>query len=251
MGPAKDLFSKQAHAYARFRPTYPPELFEYLASLVAGRALAWDCGTGNGQAAVGLTPYFKRIIATDLSEKQIAQAKRHPKIDYRTAVAEDSPLLDKSADLTISAQAAHWFNLERFYGQVRRVLKPGGIIALWCYGRNRKMEQPIGDMVGRYAADIVGSFWEPEIKNYVWTEYKTLPFPFDEITAPDFQIKAEWDLAQLLGYLSSWSSGHKFADERGINPLTLIEPELRKAWKPAKRTIRVNWDIHLRVGRLP
>src|SRR6266498_1141048 len=84
----KDHFSKQAADYANFRPRYPRELFEYLGSVAPSRALAWDCATGNGQAAVELAEVFDRVIATDASEKQIANAEPHDRVEYRIASAK-------------------------------------------------------------------------------------------------------------------------------------------------------------------
>ena len=86
----KDHFSKQAADYATFRPRYTQKLFDYLGTIAPSRQLAWDCGTGNGQAAVGLASIFNRVIATDASEKQIANAQSHEKVAYRIAPAENS-----------------------------------------------------------------------------------------------------------------------------------------------------------------
>jgi ubiquinone/menaquinone biosynthesis C-methylase UbiE len=122
----KDHFSKQAADYAIFRPSYPQELFAYLGSIAPSRGLAWDCGTGNGQAAVGLTSVFDRVIATDASAKQIANAHPHKRVDYRVARAEESGLESANVDLILIAQALHWFDLDRFYAEARRVLKPDG-----------------------------------------------------------------------------------------------------------------------------
>ena len=125
----KDHFSKQAADYATFRPRYPQKLFEYLGSIAPSRRLAWDCGTGNGQAAVGLASTFHRVIATDASEKQIANAQQHERIDYRVASAEDSGIQSEMIDLIMVAQALHWFDLDRFYDEARRVLKRDGVLA--------------------------------------------------------------------------------------------------------------------------
>src|SRR5215475_11590766 len=123
----KDHFSRQAANYAKFRPRYRRELFDYLASIAPGRELAWDCGTGNGQAAVGLASVFDRVIATDASKKQIANAEPHNRVEYHVAPAENSGIPSGTIDLIMVAQALHWFDLDRFYGQAGRVLKPDGI----------------------------------------------------------------------------------------------------------------------------
>jgi len=117
----KDHFSKQAVGYAKFRPRYPRKLFDYLGSIAPSRQFAWDCGTGNGQAAVGLASVFDRVIATDASEKQIANAQSRKLVDYRVAPAENSGIESETLDLIMVAQALHWFDLDRFYPEAERV----------------------------------------------------------------------------------------------------------------------------------
>jgi SAM-dependent methyltransferase len=160
----KDHFSSASDRYAAYRPDYPAALFAWLAGLCAERELAWDCATGSGQAALGLAPHFRRVVATDASAEQVRHAAPHPLIDYRVAPAEASGLADHSVDLVTVAQAAHWFDLPRFYAEAARVLKPGGAIAVWGYGR---MLLP-GEMDGlfqRFYAKTVGPYWPPERAN--------------------------------------------------------------------------------------
>src|SRR5215510_2448281 len=94
-----DHFSKQATDYAKYRPGYPRELFEWLRSLTTQHRLAWDVGTGNGQAAVELAEFFEHVVPTDPSAEQIANAKRHPRVAYGVRPAEMSDLAAASADL--------------------------------------------------------------------------------------------------------------------------------------------------------
>jgi ubiquinone/menaquinone biosynthesis C-methylase UbiE len=129
----KDHFSKQAVGYAKFRPRYPKVLFSYLRRIAPSRELAWDCGTGNGQAAVGLASVFDRVIATDASEKQISNAQPDERVEYRVAPAENSGIKSETLDLIMIAQALHWFDLDRFYAEARRVLKPNGVLAASAY----------------------------------------------------------------------------------------------------------------------
>jgi len=153
----KDHFSKQASDYAKFRPQYPPELFKYLGAIAPQRKLAWDCGTGNGQAAVALASVFERVIATDASEAQIANAEAHARVEYRVAPAETSGIESDTMDLVMVAQALHWFDLDRFYAEVKRVLKPNGIIAASAYNL-LKIAPAIDEIVNRYYYEIVGPF---------------------------------------------------------------------------------------------
>ena len=151
----EDLFSKQAEEYAQYRPRYPDALFEYLASVAPGHALAWDCATGNGQAALSLAPYFERVVGTDASESQIANAQPHEKITYRVARAEQTDFEDHSVDLITVAQAIHWFDLDAFYAEAKRVLRPGGVLAAWTYYES-EIEPAIDRVARKYESEVVG-----------------------------------------------------------------------------------------------
>jgi SAM-dependent methyltransferase len=241
----KDHFSKQAADYAKFRPRYPPELFNYLGNVAPSRALAWDCGTGNGQAAVGLASVFDRVIATDASEKQIANAQSRKLVDYRVAPAENSGIESETLDLIMVAQALHWFDLGRFYAEARRVLKPDGILAASAYNLLR-VEPVIDEVVNRYYYEVVGPFWPAERK--LVEQFADLPFPFREIGPPKFEMTAQWNLDHLLGYLQTWSSTQRFIAAKGNDPLEQIIDELRTAWGDSQQTRNVTWPLVLRIG---
>lgn len=244
----KDYFSGHAAAYARYRPDYPAELFRLLASLCDEHERAWDCGTGSGQAAHGLLPYFARIVATDASARQLEHAVPHEHITYRVAPAEHSPLASRSVDLVTVAQALHWFDFDAFFNEVRRVLKPGGVVAVWTYGLF-SITPPIDAVIERYYADVVGAYWPPE-RRYVDAGYRTIPFPFDELRLPRLELHAEWDLDQVLGYLGTWSATQRFVAERGTDPLDEVRGALREAWGEAAKRRHVRWPLPLRAGRL-
>ncbi len=246
--PFKDLFSAQSVKYARHRPGYPETLFTYLASLPAGRRLAVDCATGSGQAAVGLAPHFNAVVAVDLSRRQLAKALFHPKVSYRAAPAEQLPVPDASVDLVSVASALHWFDLDRFYPEVRRVLAPGGVLAAWCFGRGLKITPEVDAVLERLAFEVLGPFWEPELR-HVWADYRTLPFPFVELPAPRFRLHEEWELSRLLGDLSTWSAVQKYREVRVTDPLEEVGAALRAAWGPPERRRLVSWDICCRLGR--
>src|SRR6266496_3944200 len=199
----KDHFSRQAADYAKFRPSYPRKLFDYLGSVAPNRQLAWDCGTGNGQAAVGLASVFDHVIATDASEKQIANAQPHERVEYRVASAEESGLESGTIDLIMVAQALHWFDLPRFYEEVPRVLKNNGVFAASAYNLLH-VEPAIDEVVNRYYYEVVGPFWPPERK--LVENFADLPFPFHKVDAPKFEMTAQWSLDHLLGYLGTWSA---------------------------------------------
>jgi len=241
----KDHFSKQAADYAKFRPSYPKELFDYLGSIAPSRQFAWDCGTGNGQAAVGLASVFDRVIATDASQKQIANAQSYKIVEYRVAPAEDSGIGSATVDLIIIAQALHWFDLNRFYAEARRVLKPNGVLAASAYNLLH-VEPAIDEVVNRYYYEVVGLFWPPERK--LVEQFADLPFPFHKFDAPKFEMTAQWNLDHLLGYLHTWSSTQRFIAAKGGNPLEQIMDELRSAWGNAKQRRHVLWPLTLRIG---
>jgi SAM-dependent methyltransferase len=241
----KDHFSKQAADYAKFRPRYPHALFEYLSSVAPDRALAWDCATGNGQAAVELAEVFDRVIATDASEKQISKAQPHERVEYRVAPAESSGIESQTVDLIMVAQALHWFDLDRFYAEARRVLKPDGILAASAYNLLH-IDPSIDEVVNGYYYEVVGPFWPPERK--LVEQFADLPFPFHEIDPPKFEMTAHWNLDHLLGYLRTWSSTQRFIEARGSGPLEQITDELRSVWGDPHETRKVTWPLVLRIG---
>jgi ubiquinone/menaquinone biosynthesis C-methylase UbiE len=130
----QDHFSDRAALYAAYRPLYPESLFEFVAGLTHRHRVALDCGTGNGQAAVGLVPHFDRVIAIDPSAEQLRNATRHERIEYRVASADSSGLPARSVDLVTAAQALHWFDAKAFFAEAKRVLVKDGAIAVWGYG---------------------------------------------------------------------------------------------------------------------
>jgi len=244
----KDHFSAQANEYARYRPTYPAALFEWLAEIVPGRETAWDCATGNGQAAVALSAYFDDVVATDASKQQIANAHSRERVAYRVARSEESTLAANSCDLITVAQALHWFDHERFFAQCRRVAKPGAILACWCYNL-LTISEKIDAIVNRLYFAVVGPYWPPERK-LLEEHYQSISFPFEEVEAPSFQMTATWRLTELLGYLNTWSATQRFLHKNGTHPLEQIAPELRDAWGDEGMKRRVQWPLYLRAGRV-
>ncbi|HEX9079002.1 MAG TPA: class I SAM-dependent methyltransferase [Desulfuromonadaceae bacterium] len=244
----KDHFSGQAADYTRYRPSYPPELFRWLAGLTAAHDTAWDCGCGNGQAAIGLTPYYRQVIATDPSRQQIEQAQSHERVRYGVAPAEASGLDARSVDLIVVAQALHWFDFDRFYQEVWRVGRPDGVIAAISYGEVR-VDGPANEAVARFYHETIGPYWPPE-RRYVDDHYATIPFPFPEIIAPQFAMEIEWDLEHLTGYLGTWSAVKEYRQRQGSDPIAPLADELRPLWGDPHRERRVTWPLTLRVGRI-
>jgi SAM-dependent methyltransferase len=249
-----DHFGPVSSAYADFRPRYPASLYAWLASLVETRSLAWDCGAGSGQASLDLAAHFEQVIATDASPAQIEAATPHPRVAYRLAPAEASGLPDASVDLVTVAQALHWFDLEAFYAEVRRVLKPSGVLAVWSYGHLVVEGEPVNALVHAFYHETVGPYWPPE-RAHVEAGYLDLPFPFGEITPPEFDMTAAWPLPQLLGYFRSWSATARYIRQNGTDPVSELEGELAVRWGAGDEghaggvVRRVTWPLALRVGR--
>jgi ubiquinone/menaquinone biosynthesis C-methylase UbiE len=244
-----DHFSGVANRYADFRPRYPAALFDYLTTLVPNGATVWDCACGNGQAAHDLSSHFSKVIATDASKEQIASAKPNLKAEFRVATAEDSGLPNHSLELITVAQALHWFNFERFYTEVRRVLKPGGVLAVWSYGVNQVEGLAVNEIVQDFYLNEVGPYWPPE-RQLVEEGYRTIPFPFQEIAAPGFKMEARWTMEQLLGYFSTWSATNRYFKTKGINPLPALSERLSCVWGDVDAPRQISWPLALRVGRI-
>ena len=247
--PFKDHFSSLASQYAQARPGYPPALFQYLASICTGHKACWDCACGSGQASTALGEYFERVVATDASATQVAAAQPHPNVEYRVASAEASGLDCGSMDLVTVAQSLHWFKFDEFYAEVRRVLKPGGVLAVWSYGIQHVVDEPRVDAeVQRFYSDVVGSYWPPE-RRHVENGYRNLLFPFDELGPPTFAMQERWTLDRLLGYFRSWSATGRYVKEQGEDPVTALRERLLPLWGNPETPRLIDWPLAMRVGR--
>lgn len=243
----EDHFSQVAQTYAQHRPRHPGELFRWLASIAPRRRLAWDAGAGSGQAAVELARYFEQVVATDPSQDQLDHAFPHERVEYRHERAETASLEVGSVDLVTAAVAAHWFELDDFYAEVRRVAAPGCVIAAWTY--HRHVIEPAIDRELEHVMDELGPFWPPRFR-HVREAYRALPFPFDELEAPGFEARVDWDLEQLLGFVGSWSAVRRRAEATGQSAIEELRRELALAWGPPDRVRTVRLPLALRVGRV-
>lgn len=248
MATFQDNFSKQSDIYLKHRPQYPDELFLFLSSLCAEHQLAWDCGTGNGQAAIGLAKHFAQIIATDPSHNQIKHSIPHQAIQYMVAPAENCSLENHSVDLITCANAMHWFDLNLFYAQVRRVLKPDGIIAAWCY-QIPKINAQIDPILTQFHDITLGKYWV-HANHLVDAEYTTIDFPFNRIETPAFQSQKNLNLQGLIDYLNTWSATQKYIADIKINPTLALHQELLNVWQNPLEELTLTWKFHLLVGNL-
>ena len=244
-GDFKDHFSIQSETYARFRPTYPAELFEFLASIVVERDSAWDCATGNGQAALALTHYFSSVIASDASQSQIDVAAAHPNVDYRVAAAERSGLSDASVDLITVGQAFHWFDERLFMAEACRVLRAEGVLAIWCY-ETCQVNETCDAIVETLYSDIVGEFWPPE-RVTIEQGYSEVHMPGEPVHAPAFTMSRDWRVPDMLGYLRSWSACQRYETQKGSDPVEEIAAGLTSAWGDGSRP--VTWPLTLNASR--
>lgn len=244
----QDHFSEQAKEYARHRPTYPATMFAYLASLAPSRQLAWDCGTGNGQAAVALADEFQRVIATDASASQIENAFPHARVEYRLEPSEQTSIATGSVDLITVGTAVHWFDFDPFYAEVRRVGKESAIIAVWTY-HLPVIHPQVDPWLEHFYRQVLASYW-PERIRYLDQRYRFLPFPFEEIRPPAFQMEADWNLDSLVGFLASWSAVRKFVETEGEAEFESQVEELKGIWGEQSEEKNIRWPLHFRIGRI-
>lgn len=244
----KDHFSERSSVYARYRPHYPAAMLRWLAEKSPDRRCAWDSATGSGQAAVGLARWFESVVASDASERQIANAHTHPSVAYLVCPSERTPLRDHSIDLVFIAQALHWLDVDAFYDEVRRVSRPGALIATCCYSL-MKIDPRIDSLVEVFYDGVLGDYWPAE-RRYVDTHYLDLPFPFERLPSPVFEMCHDWNLADLLGYLGTWSAVGRFQQQHGQDPLPEFSESLASVWGAAGERRSVRWPLHLRLGRV-
>lgn len=242
----KDHFSAQAADYARYRPDYPQEIYDFILLNVHNSDAAWDCGTGNGQVAVALANYFEDVMATDPSAQQIANASRVENVTYSIAPAEASGLPSSYFDVITVGQAAHWFQFDEFYAEVRRVAKPGALLMMWGYGLSTVTPE-VDAVVNHFYYHTVGSFWPPE-RQYLDNEYRDLPFPFTPLSVAPMQMVQYWSLADFVGYLNTWSSVQGYIRAHGQNPVQALVPALAKAWGNADVLLPITWPLYVKAA---
>ena len=242
----KDHFSERAAGYASYRPHYPAALADWLASISPARDLAWDAGCGSGQPSTLLGDRFARVIATDASEAQIAQAARHPNVEYRVEPAERSSLRNESVNLTTVAQAAHWMDLTAFYDEVHRVSARGAAVALVAY-HIAIIDQSVDRVVDDFYSRTLDGYWPPDRK-HIETGYRDLPFPFERVDPPTFDMRVSWTVEQMIGYIRTWSAVRAMEKAKGPDATERFAESLREAWGSIAREVR--WPVIVLAGRV-
>lgn len=243
----KDHFSSQAGEYSKFRPQYPEELIKYISSLSLKNDLAWDCATGSGQAAIHLVKYFKQVIASDASAKQIENASPHENISYKIFRAEKTEIESGSVDLVVVAQALHWLKIHKFYSEAKRVLKPDGIIAVWFY-QLPLITPAVDKIIRKFYSKTIGKYWPPE-RQMIDDNYSSIPFPFKKLYSPQFKMKSLWSFEDLTGYLSTWSAVKRFEKAKGKDPVNLITKDLMNCFGEVDNIFEVNWPLTVWIGK--
>lgn len=242
-----DHFGQLAGAYATFRPHYPEPLFEWLASITPRHELAWDAGTGNGQAATALARHFNRVLATDLSADQLENAIAHPKVEYRVSAADQSGAPAASVDLVTVAQALHWFDIPAFMAEARRVMVPSGAVAAWTYGVVRADEPTADQVLHDFYYHEIGPWW-PANRKLVEEGYQGVPFPFTRIAVPNFEMKVRWSLSELTGYIGTWSSVSRYRKSKGADPIPPLHRRLAESWGNPLERREIRWPLSVLAG---
>ena len=245
---SKDLFSGHSKTYAKYRPGYPKELFDYILQFVDKKDKAWDCATGNGQAAVMLAEHFKKVEATDISEAQIKNAVAKNNIEYQICPAEHTNFPDKSFDLITVAQAYHWLNWKKFRQEVMRTAKPNAVIAIWAYGLINTEDEKINQLIDHFYYEIIGPYWDAERK-YVDEAYATVEFDYNLLPTKDFSIKLKWNKEAFLGYLYSWSAVQNYIKQNQVSPLEQFQKEIDVIWDKTTEK-KIEFPVFLKLGRV-
>lgn len=241
----KDNFSRNSKEYCKYRPTYPAGIFDFIKVHLPAQENVWDCGTGNGQVGVELSKFFTRVEATDISKNQIKHAPKKNNIHYSIQPAEKTNFSSNQFDLIICAQAVHWFDFNKFYREVKRCLKPEGLIIILGYGLFRSNHET-NEVIANFYNNIIGSFWDEERK-YLEDEYKTIPFPFKELPAPKYVQTYQWEIEHLLGYLRTWSAVKHYEEKYDQDPVAIIEPDLRRTFGKKNEVL---FPILFRMGKI-
>ncbi|MFL5484080.1 MAG: class I SAM-dependent methyltransferase [Gemmatimonadaceae bacterium] len=245
----KNYFSTRAALYAAYRPVYPEALFDFIATLPARRRTALDCATGNGQAAVGLAKRFEHVVALDASAEQIDHATAQPRIEYRVARAEDSGLPRRSVDLVTVAQALHWLDTPTFFAEAERVLIDDGAIAVWGYGDPTLDSDALDRTLREFNRGLLEDYWQPERK-LLLNGYQSIDFPFAEVEVPTFELEMSWTLAEVAGYLRTWSATARYVAEHDVDPVVDVEKALMVHWGDRESRRTIWWPLHMRAGRV-
>lgn len=247
MTDVRRLFVEQRSAYARYRPHYPDALFEWIAKACDGHALALDIACGAGQASAPLCRHFEQVLACDSSSAWLTASSFPEQVGRFTCDAEHLSITDDCLDLIVVAQALHWFASERFFAEVRRTLRQNGLFCAWCYGL-ASITPALDELIRHLHTEVLSNYW-PEGRISVDNGYRDIAMPLPSIATPQQEIRLEWSLEQLVGYLRTWSAVTAYEKHNGHSPLEHLQTELSHAWGDPRQTRAICWPLHLIAGR--
>ncbi|MBL7663301.1 class I SAM-dependent methyltransferase [bacterium] len=243
-------FKQPPGQYAIHRPRYHRELFQWLASISPSNRCAWDCATGAGQAAVGLAEFFDIVLATDINKEQIDHAEPHHKIQYSVSPAEQNDFKSQSIDLITVACGVHWFDRKQFFETAKRLLIPKGVIAVWTYKWPWTNSKEVDRVLAKLKDTILENYWPQESKLY-FSGYADIDFPFEEIQVPPFTLECDWQVEDLIGFISTWSAVQRYLRVNGKSPIELVKADLIAAWKSSPPKLPLELPLYFRVGYSP
>jgi len=242
----KTLFDRSADVYAQARPRYPSALYEWLAGCCGARRSVWDVGCGNGQAAADLKDYFDLVEATDVSAAQVACAPAYDRVHFSAQPAEATSFSDESFDAVCVAQALHWFDHEKFWPEVMRVLRPAGVFAAWGYNWPH-IDAPIDAALADSFLSVIRPFWAPQ-NTLLWDRYRDISLPFKKIKCPRLELTMSWDMGQFFAYLLSWSATRLCIGERGDGFFVESRQRLEKLWGAAAQR-KISMELVMVAGK--
>jgi SAM-dependent methyltransferase len=241
------LFDDKSDLYASARPSYPAPLYEFIVGQCFETKRAWDCACGNGQSAISLVDFFNYVDATDVSANQIKNAFNHPKVGYFVCPSEHTPFEENAFDLVCVAQALHWMDYDRFWPEVKRVLKPGGVFSAWGYCWTT-IDTEIDAIIQKTFLDVIAPYWADQ-NRLLWNHYRDLNIPFRMIETSDFEMNMFWDLDQFLAYLYTWSATKRCVDAVGQGFLDEVYRQVLAVWGNPRERKNVRIDFFCIIGR--
>ena len=244
----KSYFDTSSDVYSRGRPTYPAELYYWLAKQAPNQTLVWDCACGSGQASIDLAAYFERVEASDISDCQVAEATPHRKVNYQVFPSEKTLYPDNSFDVVCVAHALHWLDLDAFWHELRRVLKPGGLFVCWGYNW-LQIGPDEDDIINRYVLNGLQSYW-PQESRLLWGGYKDIQFPLELMAVPEFELTLNWTAYRVFDYIRSWSATGLLVEAQGDQFLFDAWDALATVWPDPLQKKTVKMPFFVKAGRL-
>ena len=250
--PVHGWFDGVADRYARSRPHYPDTFFAWMAERAPALNRCWDAACGNGQSSIGLTRWFRRVDATDISAAQIASARPHPQVHYKVEAAESSQLPENSVDAILVASAIHWFDVIKFNKQTERVLRSEGLLVWIGYRPLKGAPVNIQNWLNDLYFVRLQEHWPPQ-RIHVNQQFKALPFPIPSQPLPNkFSIRVNWSFENLIDFINTWSAlrrSNYMTNLHKQKPLiNTLTQELSELWPINQEKITLQFPLMGRWG---